>query len=100
VIEETVGSATRRHLVGLGLDEVYATRSTTSGVVSEEYLLHDALNNSVVATVDALSKNVKSGFGYTPFGKGFATHSVATNNPLLFAGAEANEFGSAIHQKC
>lgn len=66
-------------------------------MVSEEYLLHDALNNSVVAAVDAVSKNVKTGYGYTPFGKGFATHSAATQNPILFAGAEANESGSVIH---
>ncbi|UFP96417.1 RHS repeat-associated core domain-containing protein [Gloeobacter morelensis] len=32
-----------------------------------------------------------------PFGKGFATHSAATQNPILFAGAEANESGSVIH---
>jgi RHS repeat-associated protein len=97
VIEETVGGTARRHLVGLGLDEVYATRSTTGSTVSEEYLLHDALNNSVGAAVDAASKNVKTGYGYTPFSKGFATHSAATQNPILFAGAEANESGSVIH---
>ncbi|AGY59610.1 YD repeat-containing protein [Gloeobacter kilaueensis JS1] len=85
VIEETTNGVTKRYLVGLGLDEVWATRAGTT----DEYLLHDPYNNSVIAAIDGSSKSVKTGYGYSPFGDTFtASTSNSSSNNLRYAGRE------------
>gem|GEM_PF-1600693 len=69
VIEETTNGVTRRYLVGLGLDSVFASRTGTTNAQDEVYL-KDALNGSVLAAVTTeANPRVKTGYGYTPFGQ-------------------------------
>ncbi|UFP96139.1 IPT/TIG domain-containing protein [Gloeobacter morelensis] len=92
VIEQKTGSATKRYLVGLGLDEVFISREGST----DEYLLHDPLNNSVVATVNGSTKAIKTGYGYSPFGQMTASNT-ASSNLWLFTGAEAVNSASVVY---
>jgi RHS repeat-associated protein len=89
IIEETTNGITKRYLVGLGLDDVWASREGTT----DEFLLKDALNGSVLAALNPGSPTatVKTGYGYAPFGNTFQTNTNSNNN-LTFAGRE-NEPG-------
>ncbi|WP_164928465.1 IPT/TIG domain-containing protein [Gloeobacter violaceus] len=92
VIEQKTGSTTRRYLVGLGLDEVFMSREGST----DEYLLHDPLNNSVVAAVNGSTQAIKTGYGYSPFGQVTASNT-SSNNLWLFAGAEAVNSASVVY---
>ncbi|UFP93314.1 IPT/TIG domain-containing protein [Gloeobacter morelensis] len=92
VIEQKTGSATKRYLVGLGLDEVFISREGST----DEYLLHDPLNNSVVATVNGSTKAIKTGYGYSPFGQATASNT-SSSNLWLFTGAEAVNSASVVY---
>lgn len=100
VFEEytTVGVATtkKRYLV-TGTDSVFMVRTTSAGVTTNEYLLHDALNNSVIASVNAASLQVRSGYGYSPFGQPTISNSSSpSGNNLLFTGREDEGLGGTL----
>jgi RHS repeat-associated protein len=92
VIEEITNGVTKRYLVGLGLDDVWASRQ---GSV-DEFLLKDALNGSVMAVVDPTSQTVKTGYGYSPFGTTFKSNNNSNNN-LLFTGRELDLGGTVYY---
>jgi RHS repeat-associated protein len=91
VIEEITNGMTKRYLVGLGLDDVWAFRQGST----DEFLLKDALNGSVMAVVDPASLSIKVAYAYTRFGDNYLQFgqryqkpgTTSTNN-LMFAGRE------------
>jgi RHS repeat-associated protein len=92
VIEEITNGVTKRYLVGLGLDDVWASRQ---GSV-DEFLLKDALNGSVMAVVDPTTQTVKTGYGYSPFGTTYKSNNNSNNN-LLFTGRELDLGGTVYY---
>jgi RHS repeat-associated protein len=91
VIEEITNGVTKRYLVGLGLDDVWASHQGST----DEFLLKDALNGSVMAVVDPTSQTVKTGYGYSPFGTTFKSNNNSNNN-LLFTGREL-DLGATVY---
>ncbi len=91
VIEEIANGATKRYLVGLGLDSVLASRQGST----DEFLLKDALSGSTIAVVDPTSQTVKTGYGYAPFGTTFKSNNNSNNN-LLFTGREL-DLGQTVY---
>jgi RHS repeat-associated protein len=92
VIEEITNGVTKRYLVGLGLDDVWASRIGST----DEFLLKDALNGSVMAVVDPTSQAVKTGYGYSPFGTTYKSNTNSNNN-LLFTGRELDLGGTVYY---